>query len=346
MSFDDISAITLYTINEIYRPLNKSLRSRKDEWAPFCGPLLSGLNKLPATGKQKLYRGTKSKTIKKRIEQCYKVDAVIRWDVFTSTSSDYNVVNGFSVFDNVATNVFSVFEIESFLAVDIELFSAIPSEKELLFSPSSHFLIRNINISEDQTVVKLKELPYPWDSKAVLLVNDSMKDYKNLMDECRSKGVMVIPRISTYGAKEFVYFMRNALDFNKLHVVTNMCRNEYPEDDEKKPCKYDKYAGARLIVELRKAGYNNVFCLYGESKQRIKALCKEANVYDNKIFITESIGEAKSYMCFETRRTTEFSEQKEMKDFDVLETINSEQGKQIKTLKEQIIQCNKSISEK
>eukprot|EP01084_Bolivina_argentea_P061613 112628_1 len=47
MSFDEIAAIYLYTTNTIYRELNASLRDRKDEFAIFCGPLISGISKLP-----------------------------------------------------------------------------------------------------------------------------------------------------------------------------------------------------------------------------------------------------------------------------------------------------------
>eukprot|EP01084_Bolivina_argentea_P285385 489377_1 len=298
MSFDDISAITLYTTSEFYRPLNSSLRSRKDEWAPFCGPLLSGLNKLPFVW-QKLYRGTKSKTVKKRIKESYKVGAIVRWDSFTSTSTD----------KNVATNGFfcgaggTVFEIESgFRGRDIELFSAVQSEKEILFSVSSHFVITYIDTSAERCIVKLKELPFPWDSKTILWVDDIPTNNKGIMEEFEANGIMVIPRISTFGAKEFLDFTKNAINLNtfgKFRVITDMYRMEWPKDDTSKEQVKDKYAGVTLISELRNVGYNNKVCIYTGNKEKAVNKCEERNVYDNRVLVTTSPSEVKKYGSFQ-----------------------------------------------
>eukprot|EP01083_Nonionella_stella_P080887 222481_1 len=66
MSFDEISAIYLYTTNTLYRELNASLRERKDEFAIFCGPLISGVSKLPFEWKP-LYRGVSFQGVVDRI---------------------------------------------------------------------------------------------------------------------------------------------------------------------------------------------------------------------------------------------------------------------------------------
>eukprot|EP01084_Bolivina_argentea_P309002 534444_1 len=196
MSFDDISALTCYSTNEVYVPLNESLRARSDKWAPFCGCLLSGLNKLPFVW-ENLYRGISSDTLKKNLDK-YKVGAILRWDSFSSTSCDLSVA------EDYAEETGTIFEIEhGFRGRDIELFSAYPTEKEILFSISSHFIITKIYKRDKRNIITLKEIPFPWDSKTILWVDDRPTNNKELMEEFEANGIMVIPCISTYGVKEF-----------------------------------------------------------------------------------------------------------------------------------------------
>eukprot|EP01084_Bolivina_argentea_P285382 489372_1 len=295
MSFDDISAIVCYTTEEVYRALNKSLRNRSDEWAPFCGPLLSGLNKLPFVW-TKLYRGTKSKTLKKYLHK-YKTGAILRWDSFSSTSSELSVAESF------ATSEGTIFEVEhGFRGRDIDLFSACQGEKEILFSISSHFIITKIYKRDKRDIIVLKEIPFPWDFKTILWVDDRPTNNKELMEEFEAKGIMVIPRVSTYGAKEFLDFTKNAISlsmFSKFRVITDMKRYEYPQDDSLKEQVTDRYAGVTLIEELRTAGYNNKVCIYTGSKEKAIDKCKEKNVYDNRVLVTVDEDEVESYASFE-----------------------------------------------
>eukprot|EP01084_Bolivina_argentea_P219996 372933_1 len=168
MSFDDIAAIFLYSTSLLFTRLNASLRKKRDEWAPFCGPFLAGLSKLPVVCEKLLYRGCSSTFVVEMVKRSYKVGDIVHWDSFRSTNVQHKVAKMFCGSTGV------IFEIENAIGVDINPLCAIKSSSgEIVLNPSSHFRITNIIVSGQITVVKLKALSLPWDSKAVLWVDDT-----------------------------------------------------------------------------------------------------------------------------------------------------------------------------
>ena len=61
-------------------------------------------------------------------------------------------------------------------------------------------------------------------------------------------------------------------------MTRNERKNEYDENSEM-IC--DKKAGARLVHELRKAGYNNKVCIYTSNKQHALNECAKLGCKDN-----------------------------------------------------------------
>eukprot|EP01084_Bolivina_argentea_P049768 91526_1 len=185
-------------MDHFYSALNKSLKEKKDDWAPFCGPLSVGLYKLPFINfdKNKVYRGFCLSYDKKCKESAqYDKGSIIRWSSFISTTTDHRVAEMYAGED-------IVYEIENgFHGKDIAKFSQKgPDEAEVLFNLSSHFLICDTKIKGNIFYVKLKELPFPCRAKTILWVDDNPGGNKKLMELCERNGIMVIPTVSTQGA--------------------------------------------------------------------------------------------------------------------------------------------------
>ena len=76
----------------------------------------------------------------------------------------------------------------------------------------------------------------------------------------------------------------NNKDFYKYRIISDMNRwerkDEYNENSEM-IC--DKKAGATLVYELRKAGYNNKVCIYTSDAQHALDACGKLGCKDNVI---------------------------------------------------------------
>eukprot|EP00483_Globobulimina_turgida_P006064 UN06074 len=192
------------------------LRSKSDAWSDFCGTLSVALYKLPFIDFERntvfrgLYLSDKEKSKKIREGGKYKKGSIVRWSDFTSTTLNEQVAQIYSGED-------IIYEIQSgFHGKDISAFSPMQHEEEVLFNFCSHFLIVDTEEKNKIFYVTLKELPFAWNAKTILWVDDNPGGNKNVMEECERVGIMIIPRLSTQGALEFFDFMSYALDRDKF----------------------------------------------------------------------------------------------------------------------------------
>ena len=148
--------------------------------------------------------------------------------------------------------------------------------------------------TQDGTIwYTVKELPHaaPWNSKAILWVDDKPEDNQRIIEKLQEEGKIIITKKSTTAALDFLKCMKtiflNNDDFNKYRIVSDMTRyerkNEYDENSE---IICDKTAGARLVHELRKAGYSNKVCIYTSDKEHALKECDKLGCIDDRIFAT------------------------------------------------------------
>ena len=287
LSFDQIAAIYLYTTNYLYKALNYELRDGKSEFADFTVELVVGINKLPMVW-TKTYRGLKSnfKTYHSYIPDVYKKGAVVRWDAFNSTTKELGVAKGFA-------GSKWIIEIEGYHGRDIQPFSAYATEAEVIYTVSSHFLITNVYNQDGYTFYKCKEMAFPWNQKAILWVDDRPTNNKGLIEQLEQKGIMVVPRISTHDAMQFINYMKNIFlnndKFNQFRIISDMTRHERTnENDENSATIKNRTAGAVLVNELRKQGYNHQVCIYCSNENRAKDECAKFGHSDNIIATTST----------------------------------------------------------
>jgi len=280
LSFDQIAAIYLYTTNYLYKDVRRDLSAMKATYADYVCELIVGINKLPMVW-QTTYRGFSAGFLKRdpNFFSQYKKGNILRWDSMNSSSLSQSVATGW------AGSGYGV-EIHGYRGRDIQPFSAYPSEAEIIYIISSHFMITGQYQKSGKTWFKAKEMAFPWNDKAVLWVDDKPENNKSIMERLEREGKMVIPRVSTQSAMDFLKFMKKLfLDnnkFNKYRIISDMKRFEKAdENDENSAIITDKKAGATLVKELRKQGYNNKVCIYtGYTKHAIDS-CKEYGCEDN-----------------------------------------------------------------
>merc|ERR1719334_511795 len=97
---------------------------------------------------------------------------------------------------------------------------------------------------------------------------------------------MIIPRVSTKQAIDFLKLMKKLfLDnskFDTYRILTDMNRFELEdEDDENSQIVQVKTAGAVLVQELRKRGYENEVMIFTSNGERALATCKELGFTKN-----------------------------------------------------------------
>jgi len=165
LDFDEFLGIYFYTLEwqtrelNLYSRLNQVLSSSDrssslSSWKFYLHYLMNGLRKIPLwKSSQDLYRGVPGDLIKIYPEK-YKVEKIITWYGFSSTSTNLARVQSF-LGDNEAT-IFCINECIS--GRRIEKFSAHPEEAEILLPPGSRFKIVGI-IRGKITLIQLKQIP-------------------------------------------------------------------------------------------------------------------------------------------------------------------------------------------
>lgn len=172
INVDERAAIYFYTLEfparewNLYSRLNKDLTTPQREqtapqWKHYLHYLFSALKKTPFyTTTQDLYRGVAEDLVTK-YPQKYKVNNIITWYGFTSTSTKMDTVrkildkykkqrsSSADPFKSVIFCINSVFSGRS-----IKEFSGIPDEDEILLPPASRFKIITIFPLEGKCIVK------------------------------------------------------------------------------------------------------------------------------------------------------------------------------------------------
>ena len=141
MSADQAAAIHLYTQESpVYRELNAALRSRNrnniSAFIPFLKLLLSAVYCLPLHSTH-MYRGVKAD-----LSSQYKEGQEFVWWSFTSCTTKVGVLSNTMFLGSTGDR--TRFTIDTFSAVDIGHYSAIPAEEERLIMPGTRFRVESV----------------------------------------------------------------------------------------------------------------------------------------------------------------------------------------------------------
>ena len=293
LSYDQICAIYLYTTSLLYRELSNDINRDHNgsRFADYVCELIVGINKLPMQW-TKTYRGFSTRySAYPNFFDGYQNNNILRWDGMNSTSTQYERARSF------ASSGKGIEMTEGYHGRDIEPFSHYPGEKEVIYIVSTHFYIIGNYMRDNKRWFKVREMPFPWNSKAILWVDDKPSNNKILIERLERQGKMIIPRKSTQAALDFLKFMKNIFfkneEFNKYRIITDMTRYERKDEyDENSEIICDTKAGATLVKKLRDEGYVNKVCIYTSKKQKAIDECTALGCYDpNLVVATVSTNE-------------------------------------------------------
>jgi len=156
---DEVAAIHLYTQEwgdgGIYRPLNTLLRmedrSRLKSLFPYLGLLVAGLRKLPKR-QATAYRG-----VKRNLSAEFATGNRFFWWSVTSCTDNLSLMESPQFLGK--SGVRTMFQIDVLNCVQIERFSSIPFEAEVILLPGTYLeVVSSANLGNDLFVVKLKEI--------------------------------------------------------------------------------------------------------------------------------------------------------------------------------------------
>jgi len=192
---DEIAAINLYTREwnpSIYRLLNIALR-KEDRgdlkiWFPYLRLLISGLLKLdPFSGI--LWRGVKDLNLASK----YKKGNKIFWWGISSCTVETSVLNN-QLFLGQNGNR-TLFHIECTSGVDIQKYSSLPNEAEVILLPGTYFQVCDtldlgnglimVNLKQIQPPVPIFDIPDNLKSKSISLFLN--QDLENLQKQLQKQ---------------------------------------------------------------------------------------------------------------------------------------------------------------
>ena len=110
---------------------------------------------------------------------------VMYWKSFTSTCEEVGNAQNFSSSNG------TVFHIESLTGKSVAQFSAYPSEKEVMFTPFTYFIIdRIVKTPNKYDEVWLREMPSPitWKSNLLLWIDDLPTNNLSIIQEILKSG--------------------------------------------------------------------------------------------------------------------------------------------------------------
>jgi len=140
-----------------YLQLNDALRNGKDisTYAGCIYYLFSALKKIPTTKSPALYRGVKPTEATPNVQvlvqnQCL-VGSCTVWPCFTSASVAKYTAQTYSNYLQVGKQIHRgvIFQINAVTGRDIQKYSAITYEGELLFLPGTHLYVKSIQIDPE-----------------------------------------------------------------------------------------------------------------------------------------------------------------------------------------------------
>ncbi|CAF1487388.1 unnamed protein product [Rotaria sp. Silwood1] len=262
----------------------------------ICNYLLRAMSKIS------YYQGYVSRSCRLTDEELllYIPGSVIIWSQFNGTFKGKTMHDSF---DFPYRNTF--FKIYSLTGRSIKTFSNYEDEDEVVFLPDSTFLILKHVVShhEQQHVIYMRQVELGLSISSVLWVDDEIfKDdwiNKNYMIDAEAKdpkkNVRFIQKSSTDIALSFLRspFGQRLKNRETFRIVSDMHRtNEEPANN----------AGARLIKEIRKLGFNNRCLLFVGNRQKTEEIInRELNANERQFTkITTSDDSLKSFINFES----------------------------------------------
>jgi hypothetical protein len=167
LSLDESAALMLYTMEWepheecFYVVLNATLRAADRKklipWFLFLKLVLTALARLPPSNPSVVYRG-----IKRDMRKDYSKGKTVIWWGFSSCTSTLDVLENDQFLGSRGARTF--FTIECTNGKDIQKYSSIPSENEIILPPARQFqVVASLKQSGDLNMVQLKEIepPYP-----------------------------------------------------------------------------------------------------------------------------------------------------------------------------------------
>lgn len=171
MSLDEFSSLYLYTCEwekypdlNLYKRLNNVLNAKDRgvsarKWRWYCHHLFAAFRKIPTwqDGQQgkSLFRGV-ARDLVREFPQKYREGATFSWWGCTSTSTDLGKATQFT-----GTERGTLFVIENaFSGRLIEAFSALSSEREVIFPPASRFEVLSVDLYAQTScaVVRIRQV--------------------------------------------------------------------------------------------------------------------------------------------------------------------------------------------
>ncbi|CAF1166408.1 unnamed protein product [Adineta steineri] len=163
LTIDESASIALYSLEwspqqkSFYIILNETLRGTNratllPPWFKFLKLFLTGLSKLPLTGRRNIYRG-----VKLDLRKQYTQGTKIVWWGFSSCTSSIEVLKNEEFFGKTGTR--TLFSIECDNGKDIRQHSFYQTEDEILLLPGQEFEVHSsLDMGNNLTMIQLKEI--------------------------------------------------------------------------------------------------------------------------------------------------------------------------------------------
>ena len=161
LNADDIAAIYMYTMDtDFFARLNEELggynrgKGRKaiEHFLPYTKLLVSALDKLPPVT-MTLFRGS-TMDYEALLRGGIQVNDQASWNQFTSCSTSPSVLKQDAFLGEMSAG--TVFQVVAVAGVDIEPYSAIPTEKEVLLPAGSKFVLDKISRKTKHGVIEIR----------------------------------------------------------------------------------------------------------------------------------------------------------------------------------------------
>jgi hypothetical protein len=191
----------------------------------------------------------------------------------------------------------TIFYIYSINAREISKFSYYSSEKEVLYSPFSHFLVFKKEYVNGKYRIYMRQIEIGLYVNNIVWVDDNILnanwENKTLMEMAylKNKTLKIIPKITTDTAMAFLKSFKPFIKTGtiKYKIMSDMTRNnEYPSDN----------AGARLVKYLQDNGFGDIeIMIFTSSKEKALRELKKLNVVmNNKIKVTTMTSDAINFL--------------------------------------------------
>lgn len=166
LTLDEAAAVMLYTMEWephdecLYVVLNATLRSEDRRgltpWFSYLKLVLTAYARLPSLDRSLVYRG-----IKQDVKRNYNKGESVIWWGFSSCTSTMDVLESEQFLGS--TGVRTLFTIECKGGKDIQKYSSVPKEDEILLAPARQFkVVASLPQPDGLCVIQLREIDPPF----------------------------------------------------------------------------------------------------------------------------------------------------------------------------------------